>query len=535
MKKTAVYKMSYFKILTCTTLIIFLSACSSSKKTTSIPATAKTVFGKKDGKVEFIFLHLNDVYEISAIENGKVGGLARVATVRNALLKENPNTFTIMAGDFLSPSVIGTLKLNGKRLLGKHMVDVLNALGIDMVGLGNHEFDLAFDDLQARIDESKFTWLASNAFWQNGENLEPFSRTNDRENSYFPEYKILEVKDGASGETCNVGIWSVVLDMNKKDYIAYSDIFDRSNALIEDVLRPQSSVIVGITHIMVENDKELAEKNPAINLIMGGHEHTNMVHKVGTTEIYKADANAKTVWVHRCSYDIATKKLEIRAQLVPIDDKIQEDPAVATVVKKWEKIADSVFTVSGFKPKEVVKKLEKPLDARDAVNRLSQTELGNLVAKSMTAAAKKTTDCAFFNSGSMRLDDVLEGEITQLDIIRILPFGGSIVEIDIKGSELRKVLLVGLINRARGGYLQWDKIEYNEADKTFKINGAPLDEARIYHVATSEFLLSGKEQNLEFFNENNPEIISILKPGASDISDLRNDIRKALIEYLKKN
>lgn len=61
---------------------------------------------------------MNDVYEITPLENGKVGGMARVAQLRNQLKQKNKNTFTILAGDFLSPSVLGTVKNEGKRIAG---------------------------------------------------------------------------------------------------------------------------------------------------------------------------------------------------------------------------------------------------------------------------------------------------------------------------------------------------------------------------------------------------------------------------------
>ena len=147
--------------------LFLASACSTSKLTT-------TTYGKADGKVEWIFLQLNDVYEISPTENGKAGGMARVATIRQKLLNENPNTYTVMSGDFLSPSVIGTLKYEGKGIKGRQMVDVMNALGVNLVCFGNHEFDLDYVDLQARMDESKFEWISSNAFHQVGEGIEPF-------------------------------------------------------------------------------------------------------------------------------------------------------------------------------------------------------------------------------------------------------------------------------------------------------------------------------------------------------------------------
>ena len=128
-------------------------------------------------------------------------------------------------------------------------------------------------------------------------------------------------------------------------------------------------------------------------------------------------------------------------------------------------------------------------------------------------------------------DDQLKGNLTQADIVRVMPFGGKLVEFDIKGSELKKVLLAGLLSKGRGGYLQWDKISYDDASKTLKINGSTLSDAKTYHCATNDFLLSGKETNFDFFNEKNPNISNIDKP--TDPMDVRSDIRKVFIAYLK--
>jgi 2',3'-cyclic-nucleotide 2'-phosphodiesterase (5'-nucleotidase family) len=505
------------------TLLLVASACSTSKITT-------TTYGKADGKVEWIFLQLNDVYEISPTENGKAGGMARVATIRQKLLNENPNTYTVLSGDFLSPSVIGTLKYEGKGIKGRQMVEVMNALGVNLVCFGNHEFDIDYVDLQARMDESKFEWISSNAFHKEGDNIAPFHRTGS--DDFFDEYKILNIKDGASGESAKVGIWSVVLDANKKDYVYYSDLFERSKNIIDSVLTKEADVIAGVTHVSIETDKELAKQNPSVGLIMGGHEHNNMRHVVGKTIITKADANAKTVYVHRCSYSLKTKQLTVSSELVKIDDSIAEDPTVGAVVKKWENIMVTSFKNQGFDPDEMIAEVSEPLDGREASIRLTQTNLGQAIAKSMTDAAKKPVDCSFFNSGSIRIDDQVKGKLTQSDIVRVMPFGGKVVEFDIQGSELKKVLLAGLLSKGRGGYLQWDKISYDDATKTLKINGTDLDVNKTYHCATNDFLMSGKETNFDFFNEKNPAISNIDK--TADPNDLRFDIRKTFIAYLKK-
>jgi len=116
----------------------------------------------KNNEIVFKFIQLNDVYEIAPLSGGKFGGMARVAHVRDSIKKENPNTFLFMAGDFLNPSLLGTLKIDGERIYGKQMVEVMNAMNFDLVTFGNHESDLKENDLQKRLNESTFPWMSSN-------------------------------------------------------------------------------------------------------------------------------------------------------------------------------------------------------------------------------------------------------------------------------------------------------------------------------------------------------------------------------------
>ena len=57
---------------------------------------------------EVVFLQLNDIYEITPLDNGRVGGIARVASIRNELISKYGNIYTILSGDFISPSALGT-------------------------------------------------------------------------------------------------------------------------------------------------------------------------------------------------------------------------------------------------------------------------------------------------------------------------------------------------------------------------------------------------------------------------------------------
>ncbi len=137
----------------------------------------RTASVNDDGKLEVVFLQVNDVYEISPVSGGKSRGLARVHTLKKQYLKSNPNTYMVMAGDFLSPSVYNSLMYEGKRIRGKQMVDVMNAAGMDLVMFGNHEFDFDENDLLDRINESEFQWIASNAFHKLKDTTVPFAKT----------------------------------------------------------------------------------------------------------------------------------------------------------------------------------------------------------------------------------------------------------------------------------------------------------------------------------------------------------------------
>jgi 5'-nucleotidase len=62
-------------------------------------------------RVPVTIIQINDIYEISPVANGKEGGVARLATLKRRLARQNPKrTFLILAGDAFSPSALGAAK-----------------------------------------------------------------------------------------------------------------------------------------------------------------------------------------------------------------------------------------------------------------------------------------------------------------------------------------------------------------------------------------------------------------------------------------
>src|SRR4028119_1002075 len=59
--------------------------------------------------VRVTLLQVNDVYQISPVDRGRRGGLARLATLRKIVLEESPHTLYLLAGDTLAPSVASNI------------------------------------------------------------------------------------------------------------------------------------------------------------------------------------------------------------------------------------------------------------------------------------------------------------------------------------------------------------------------------------------------------------------------------------------
>lgn len=464
--------------------------------------------------VNINLLQLNDIYEITPVEGGTRGGLARVATLRRQLYKDNPRTYTLLAGDVFSPSALGTAKINGTPLAGQQMVAVMNALGLDYATFGNHEFDLPENLFYQRLQESRFRWVSSNVSDSTGETFKGVSRS-----------IVFNVK-GDRSAVVRVGLIGITLDSNRPKYVSYTDPITTAKQQVS-TLKGKVDIIIAITHQSIEDDRKLAETVPEIDIILGGHEHENIQQWRGRdfTPIFKADANARTVYVHQLSYDTINRSLVIKSQLVPITDKIPDEPKTAKIVKEWLERGYQAFRANGFEPNQEIGQLTFALDGLESSVRNKSTKLTELIAEAMLQEVPDA-DLAVFNSGSIRIDDVIPlGPITQYDVIRILPFGGKVVAVEISGALLQRVLDQGLANKGTGGYLQTAKVSQQANSRIWLIQVQPLDPKRTYKIAVNDFLISGKEKGLDFLN--------LQQPGIKLIAEKR-DIRFVMIDQLKR-
>lgn len=464
-----------------------------------------------DGGARITILHINDVYEIAPVEGGKSGGLARVATLLQQLKAQDPSTRMFLGGDFLSPSAIGTARVDGERLAGRQMVAVLNGAGLDLATFGNHEFDLSLSELAKRVAESRFAYVSTNVTDSLGAPL--FG---------IPRHLVLRLTD-SRGRPARIGIVGATIDQVRKPNLRYEPPIPSLRREIA-LFRDSVDAIVALTHLSLTGDIQLADSVADLDLILGGHEHENWSVRRGArfTPIVKADANVRSVAIVRLDVG-AGRRAGVDWRIVTITDSLPEDPAVSALVTHWTQLAYNAFRKDGLHPDRLVATIPLALDAREAIIRNGENGFTRLLTGAFRAAAPDA-QVALVNSGSVRLDDLLSpGPVTEYDVIRILPFGGKAVVVEMTGALLKRALEQGDANRGLGGFLLNDGAV--RTAHGWQIGGTPLDTLRRYTVVTPDFLVSGGEQNMSWLSERNPEL-RLLRT--------LSDVRLILIDELRR-
>lgn len=432
----------------------------------------------QDKPVHVTILHVNDVYQFQPVDRGERGGLARLMTIKKDAVDENPNTIFTLGGDTISPSV------ESMTYKGAQMIDAWNLIGLDYSVLGNHEFDFKTADLLARMKESKFKWLGANVW-------------DTQTNAVFaglPPYELREfdgVKVGIIGlllpETAETS--SMEKTLRVKGYC------ETAREIVPKMRAAGINTIIGLTHLFMEQDKELA-KCADIDLILGGHEHTLLQSSSNGVPIFKMTADAREVGKFELYIDRKTGKLQsMDWTIIPVDSKTEDAPEFIEVLAKYK---DKLVELN-----EKVGATAVELDATSLSSRTKETNVGNFVADTYRAATG--AEIALVNGGSIRADFLYSpGKLKKRDVLAMMPFNNQIVKIEMDGKLLRRVLEHGVARSGPGEdgepgrFPQVSGVTFTfDAAKPvgsriteLLVGGKPVDDNRKYTLATSYFLVS---------------------------------------------
>ena len=425
------------------------------------------------------FLHVNDVYEISP-KRGQ-GGLAELMTLLRQERAAAENSITTFGGDLISPSVMSGLTK------GTQMIELMNAIGMDVAVPGNHEFDFGPDIAGQRIGESSFPWLGTNVLGPDGK----------------PAVGMTDLHTVKAGDF-TVGFFGLlapetdVLSSPGSD-VTFAPLKETAAAAVKKLQEMGAEVVVALTHIDFAADIALAREVRGIHLILGGHDHEPIIWYEGGVPLIKAGYDAR----HLGAVDLSVewvesrgkKKLQvISAWRLVSTAGVTPDPEIKVIVDKHNAKLDAELDVAVGATKVM-------LDSRRASVRSGETNFGNLIADAMRAAVG--ADVAITNGGGIRGDRTYDAgaTLTRKDVLTELPFGNVTVLIELFGADLLAALENGVseVENKAGRFPQVSGLSFvydPVAPKGSRVieamaDGKSLEPGRLYTVATNDYMQGG--------------------------------------------
>ncbi|UPR49151.1 bifunctional metallophosphatase/5'-nucleotidase [Vibrio cyclitrophicus] len=463
---------------------------------------------KKNKPTKIVLAHINDTHsyfeptslQLSLKMNNHIiepyvsaGGFARISTrfkqIEQDAQRQKVGTLFLHAGDCFQGTLYFSL------FKGKANADLLNALNIDAMTLGNHELDMGNEPVAIFAKRIKFPLLAGNWNLSN----EDISKThtladNDIVQPYLTKTRsasfITKEFDGEKVAIFGLSIDKMAGIANPDIDTPFENALETAKATIEQIHQTGINKIVLLSHLGYEADLELAANVQGIGVIVGGHSHRlqgdfsdiGLVKdddygvKIGDTYVVQAGFHAMSLGHCEIEFDAKGKvthfngknelllgrRLFIDAKLSEVGQDDAHDMACAFLnnhpniaVCKKDPELQSILT-DKYQPR--VRKLQQQVIAHADTklrhvripDEKGPSQLAPLVAQSFHYLMNKKghqVDFAIHNSGGVR-NSLNSGDVSVADIAgKLLPFAVPIGVYEVKGETIAG-MLEGAINNA---------------------------------------------------------------------------------------
>jgi 5'-nucleotidase/UDP-sugar diphosphatase len=449
-------------------------------------------------QVPLTILHTNDTHghllpfsypsvvppgsELAALKVRRdIGGIARRATLvkrlREELGRRGTTVWLVDAGDFTDGTPF-TIEYHGAADIA-----AMNAAGYTFGTLGNHEFNNPLERMRLLLGQFTYPILNANAVETASGGL--LARASEIR-------KLGPLK---------IGIFGIVTHEARtypagRESVTIADEIETAQRMTK-TLRPQANIILLISHAGEEMDEQIAKAAPGIDIIVGGHSHSRLPSGEfmwRSDELKPKEVNGTIiVQAHKWGGEVGRLDLlfdrdergawrveRFRSRLIPVTPDIGEDKSVAAVVDRfWKPIAARYGEIIGQA-------------AGDFSQRGDDLEPHNLV----TDAIRETigTEVVLEDDSSLQAP-LIRGNITAGDLAMMDPYDNTIVTFKMAGRQLKEILVKerpavsGLRYRLENGVLS-----------EVTVGGQPIDESRLYTVATNSFYAAIAMKGVEVVN-----------------------------------
>ncbi len=395
------------------------------KKLFFILFLSQTLTASAQHQVRLKIIHWNDFHAQNMPMTVKgpdgtrynVGGFAYfkavIDSLKQAAVIEHEPFLLFDGGDnFQGTAISGVTR-------GASQITLMNIIHPDAVAIGNHEFDYGWQNIDSLIRlKAMYNFVNSNISHKNGKSFAPpyiikqLGRlkiaiigltTDDLKNLTIPE-KIDDLK-------------IVLCDVALKKYLA-------------EVNKLKPTIIIVISHIGVDADRELAKKFPEVNIFVGGHSHTALREPINENRSVIVQAGSRGQFVGELDLNIdldGDSLLSYSGKLIETkNNRITPDPSIVQQIEIMEAPVAAKYA-------ETIGVLKKDWRAHDRKN-------NNLAAfEAMVFREYLGTDIGIINYGGLR-KSLPAGNITMRDIYEINPFENEMVKFKLLGSEIKRAL-----------------------------------------------------------------------------------------------
>lgn len=471
------------KVLAILLAALMLFGCVS-KAEAPAPGMAP-VARELDKEYSLVLLHTNDHHGATLSKDGAYG-LAERATYIKSVRAANKDVLLLDAGDINTGTALSNMFAAEPDILA------YNAMGYDAVAFGNHEFDGSLAKLTKQIEQSAFTWVASNVRTADGFLGEPY---------IIRDYEGFRVGVIGMATLRSLTIASPDSSLTFDDEIVAANEYTK---LLKENFNCDIIILVGHLGTVLEEETQntsikVAENTTGIDIIVDGHSHTKMEEPLVVNGTYIVSSNEWGKFV-------GTGKLTVKnGELVGFDWKAEEitsekyapDAEVTSIIEPFAVKAEASL-------KDVVLKTTDEFIFGNKLSRKIETALGDLVADAQVEYLRGhniDVDFGFTNGGNIRAA-LPKGDVTRENIMTVLPFENYVYVVTLKGSDVIELFdFIGSINQGAGGFAQMSKeirytLTYDADGANGKIsdltfNGAPIDANRTYRIAVNDYLAGG--------------------------------------------
>ncbi|EOL8992407.1 bifunctional UDP-sugar hydrolase/5'-nucleotidase UshA [Cronobacter sakazakii] len=399
----------------------------------------------------------------------------------------------------------------------------MNLIGYDAMAVGNHEFDNPLSVLRQQEKWAKFPLLSANIYQKS---------TNERLFKPWAIFKPQGIKIAVIGlttdDTAKIGNPEYFTD------IEFRKPADEAKLVIQELQQNEKpDVIIAATHMghydngdhgsNAPGDVELARALPAgaLTMIVGGHsqdpvcmasENKKQVDYVPGTPCAPDRQNGTWIvqahewgkYVGRADFQFRNGEMKlVRYQLIPINLKkkvtwdngqtervlytpqIPENPQMLSLLTPFQKKGQAQLMVK-------IGSVNGRLEGDRSKVRFVQTSMGHLILNAQIA--RTGADFAVMSGGGIR-DSIEGGDITYKDVLKVQPYGNTLVYVDMTGKEVLEYLTaVAQKKPDSGAYPQFANVSFTASGGTLndvKIKGEPVDPAKTYRMATLSFNATG--------------------------------------------